>query len=134
MPQTPTRIVIVEDNPDDQALLLRQLNKAKLGSQVQIIADGKRAQDFFENESSNMLELIAVFLDLKPPNVGGLAVLETIKSQEHTKHLPVVVMTSSNLPEEITRCRSLGAAFIMKPLSYSKFMRAVANRFHASDN
>ena len=131
MEAIPIRILIVEDNPDDEALLLRQLKKAQLDSHVKIIADGGTALEFLRDESFKFEELVTVFLDLKLPRVGGIQLLEAIRSQERTRHLPVVLMTSSNAPEEINRCRELGAAFVPKPVTFSTFTKAVADSFHS---
>ena len=131
MDSTPIRILIVEDNPDDEALLLRQLKKAQLDSHVRIIADGGTALAYLRDESVKSEDLITVFLDLQLPGVSGLQLLEAIRSQERTRHLPVVLMTSSNAPEEINRGRDLGAAFVPKPVTYSTFTKAVADSFHS---
>lgn len=130
-PPISIRILIVEDNPDDEILLLRQLQKAKLDSQVKIIADGRTALEFLRDESGKSEDLVAVFLDLQLPRVSGLQLLEAIRSQERTKHLPVVLMTSSNAPRETNRGRELGAAFVTKPVTFSSFTKAVADSFHS---
>lgn len=131
MDSIPIRILIVEDNPDDEALLLRQLKKANLDSHVRIIADGGTALAYLRDESAKTEDLLTVFLDLQLPRVSGLQLLEAIRGQQRTRHLPVVLMTSSNAPEEINRCRTLGASFVPKPITYQKFTKAVADSFHS---
>ena len=131
MDTIPIRILIVEDNPDDEALLLRQLKRANLDSNVRIIPDGGAALTYLQDESLKSEDLVTVFLDLHLPRVSGLQLLEAIRSQERTRHLPVVLMTSSNAPEEMHRCRVLGAAFVPKPVTYSTFTKAVADSFHS---
>lgn len=127
----PIRILIVEDNPDDEALLLRQLKKAQLDGQIRIIADGNRALNYLSDAKYRCEDLVAVFLDLHLPEVGGLKLLEAIRGADRLKHLPVIVMTSSNDQEELDKCRSLGVvSYVSKPVSFSSFVKAVADTFH----
>jgi two-component system response regulator len=120
------RILIVEDNPDDEALLMRQLKKAELAEHVKTIHDGKKALDYLI-EAQN---LAAVFLDLKLPRLSGLKVLEAMRANERTANIPVIVMTSSNAPEELEVCRKLGvASFVPKPLTFTSFAKAFADNF-----
>jgi len=126
--ETKTRILIVEDNSDDEILLMRQLEKAGLASKVQVIDDGQRALSYLFSDAH---DLVAVFLDLHLPGLGGLQILERIRGHERLKLLPVVVMTSSNHPEEIERCHRLGVAgFVQKPVTFSSFSKAIADTFH----
>jgi two-component system response regulator len=127
-----TRILIVEDNPDDEELLMRQLVKAELHEHVRVIRDGGKALKFLMNDRGEGEELAAVFLDLKLPTVGGLALLKAIRVDERTRHLPVIVMTSSNSPEEMEQCRELGVAcYVSKPLTFSSFAKAFTDVFEA---
>jgi len=130
--KTLTRILIVEDNPDDEALLLRQLKKAQLDRQVRVIADGARALYYLTDPKFKCEELVAVFLDLQLPSVSGLQLLEAIRADERIKHLPVILMTSTNAQEDLDRCRELGvSSYVRKPVSFSAFAKAVADSFHA---
>ena len=125
-----TRILIIEDNPDDEALVLRELKKADMDEHVLVIRDGAKALRFLSAENFASEEFAAVFLDLKLPNVSGLEVLETIRDQERTRALAVIVMTSSNSPEELDRCRQLGVScYVSKPLTFSSFAKAFADSF-----
>ena len=125
-----TRILIIEDNPDDEALVLRELEKADMAEHVLVIRDGAKALRFLSAENFASEEFAAVFLDLKLPNVSGLKVLETIRHQERTRALAVIVMTSSNSPEELDRCRQLGVScYVSKPLTFSSFAKAFADSF-----
>jgi two-component system response regulator len=127
----PTRILIVEDNVDDAELLLRQLEKAQLHQQVRVIAHGGIALDYLTDAQAECENLIAVFLDLNLPDVSGLQILEGIRSSERTRHLPVILMTSSNAPSDMERCRALGvASYVNKPVSFFAFTKAVADIFH----
>jgi two-component system, response regulator len=134
MKNLPTRILIVEDNVDDEALLLRQLKKADLHRQVKIISDGGIALDYLSNEQSQCENLLAVFLDLQLPTVDGLRLLESIRSQERIRHLRVILMTSSDAHDQIERCHALKASFVPRPLTFTSFARALAGSFHDGAN
>jgi two-component system response regulator len=124
-----TRILIVEDNPDDGALLMRQLKKAQLGEQVKMIGDGRQALDFLMLAEAD--HLIAIFLDLKLPNLSGLSLLDKIRANDRRKHLPVIVMTSSNSPKDLEGCKELGvSSYVQKPVTFGAFSKAVADTFH----
>jgi CheY-like chemotaxis protein len=121
----------VEDNPDDELLLLRQLKKASLDSQVRVIADGGRALDYLTDSRFKPEDLIAVFLDLQLPTMTGLEILRSVRADGRIRHLPIVLMTSANAPEVIDECRALGiSSFIPKPVTFSSFVKAVADSFH----
>jgi two-component system, response regulator len=127
-----TRILIIEDNPDDEALLMRQLKKADLHGHIKAIHDGGKALTYLTEEQDPRNGLAAIFLDLHLPKISGLKLLEAIKSDERTQHIPVIVMTSSNAPEELERCRELGVScYVQKPLTFSSFAKAFADTFHA---
>jgi len=130
---TEKRILIIEDNPDDEILLLRQLKKAQLDRHVRVIHDGEKALSYLTNPRFKAETLAAVFLDLKLPKISGLKILEAIRADDHLQNLPVIVMTSSNSPEDLEQCRKLGtAAFVAKPLTFSSFAKAFADTFHLS--
>jgi two-component system, response regulator len=124
------RILIVEDNSNDEELLMRQLHKAGLAQRVQVIPNGNHALAYLTSEDH---ELVAIFLDLHLPGIGGLEILEKVRSHERLKTLPVIVMTSSNHPEEIKRCHALKVnGFVQKPVTFSAFSKAIADTFHTS--
>ena len=128
---TPTRILIVEDNSDDEILLLRQLKKAQLNQHVRVITNGGRALDYLREGRFRAHELVAVFLDFNLPSVSGLELLRVIRTDERLKHLPVILMTSSNAPEILEQSRSLGvSSFVRKPVTFSAFSKALADTFH----
>jgi two-component system response regulator len=126
------QILIIEDNADDQTLLLRQLKKAGLGQHIKVITDGGQALSYLTDTRLICEDLAAIFLDLKLPNVSGLRLLEAIRTEERLNNIPVIVMTSSNSPEDLAECRSLGVySFVQKPLTFSSFAKAFADTFHA---
>src|SRR5215813_5747995 len=117
-------ILMVEDNPDDEALTLRAFKKSGVKDQVVVAHDGVEALDylfgrgvFAERDMNDLPRLI--LLDLKLPKVDGLEVLEHIRSGEHTRLLPVVILTSSREPQDVLRCYSLYAnSYIRKPVDF----------------
>jgi CheY-like chemotaxis protein len=133
--QNVKRLLIIEDNSDDVALLLHELKKVRLERYVKVIRDGGEALDYLTDELFKCNELVAVFLDLKLPTIDGLTILEAIRANDHLQHLSVVVMTSSNAPEILQKCRELGVAgFVPKPLTYFSFRKAFADTFHSKRN
>ncbi len=126
-----TRILIVEDNADDEELLMRQLTKADLHTQVKVITDGGTAFAYLADEQHEAEKLVAIFLDLELPTLTGVELLTAIRSHERLRHLPVILMTSSNSPEQINRCHTLGiSSFVDKPVTFKKFVNAIADTFH----
>ena len=127
------RVVVIEDNADDQELLLRQLRKSGMDTHVKFIANGQEALDFLINPNSASIgkELIAVFLDLKLPSLNGLELLRRIRATDHLQNLPVIVMTSSNDPKDMEECRRLKVtSYVSKPVSFTTFSKSVADVFH----
>jgi CheY-like chemotaxis protein len=130
--KTTPRILIVEDNPDDEALLMRQLKKAELHEHVKAIHDGAKALSYLTDERNPAENLAALFLDLQLPKLSGLQLLEAIRSDERIQHIPIIVMTSSNDPKDLEKCRELGVScFVQKPLTFTSFAKAFADTFQA---
>jgi two-component system response regulator len=125
-------ILLVEDNPDDAGLVIRELKKNHLGNKLIHLTDGAEALDFLfgtgkytERKSGDKPKV--VLLDLKMPKVDGLQVLRAIRENESTKFLPVVVMTSSREEKDIISSYSLGVnAYVVKPVGFDNFSKAVA--------
>jgi CheY-like chemotaxis protein len=125
-------ILFVEDNPNDIELTLRALKKQNLANQVHVVRDGAEALDFLfckgaysERKIENGPKL--VLLDLKLPKVDGLEVLRKIKSDERTKVIPVVVLTSSREERDIVESYKLGVnSYMVKPVDFDKFIESVS--------
>jgi CheY-like chemotaxis protein len=128
----PRQILMIEDNSDDEALLLRQLKKAKIERHVKVIHDGGKALEYLMDERFKCEDLAAIFLDLNLPTIDGLRILEAIKSESRFQKIPVIVMTSSNSPEVLEKCRELGvSSFVSKPVTFSSFAKAFADSVYA---
>lgn len=121
-------IVIVEDNPNDAELMLRSLKKNRLANNMVILEDGEQALDFIfcrgKYADRDLSETPKVmFLDLKLPKVGGLEVLKQMKSNEHTRKIPVIVVTSSKEDPDIAAAYNLGAnSYVVKPINFDSFV------------
>lgn len=124
-------ILLVEDNPDDEALTLRALKKNNIQNEVVIARDGVEALDYlfgtgqYAGRDVSQLPSV-VLLDLKLPKIDGLEVLEKVRANEVTKFLPVVILTSSKEEQDLINGYKLGAnSYIRKPVDFSQFMEAV---------
>jgi two-component system response regulator len=124
-------ILLVEDNPDDQALTLRALRKNNLANEVVMARDGVEAIEFLFGSdadfgrSSPILPAL-VLLDLKLPKLDGLEVLRRIRDSARTRRLPVVVLTSSKEEQDLITSYNLGAnSYVRKPVDFNEFMEAV---------
>jgi two-component system, response regulator len=124
-------ILLVEDNPDDEALSIRALKKNRVLNEVVVARDGVEAIDFLFGTGTyagrDVRELPAVvLLDLKLPRLNGLDVLRRIRSDPATKLIPVVMLTSSLEEEDLFKSYGLGAnSYIRKPVDFDQFMEAV---------
>ena len=124
-----TTILLVEDNPDDEALALRALRKNNIANHVDVARDGVEAIEYLLGEEAlaGKRELPqVVLLDLKLPRVDGLEVLRRIRSEPRTRLLPVVILTSSSEQRDMVESYSLGAnSYIRKPVDFAQFTEAV---------
>ena len=124
-------ILLVEDNPDDEALTLRALRKNHIANQVIVAHTGEDALDFLFGTGAHAGRDTSVrphlmLLDLNLPRIDGHEVLRRIRIDPRTKHLPVVVLTSSKEEEDIVRSYSLGAnSYVRKPVHFAEFSEAV---------
>ena len=124
-------ILLVEDNPTDVELTLRALKKNNLANKVHVVTDGAEALEFifasgaYEGRDINHRPRV-ILLDLKLPKVDGLEVLRKIKSDERTKNIPVVVLTSSKEEKDRVESYKLGVnSYIAKPVDFNQFTKAV---------
>lgn len=117
-------ILLVEDNPDDEALALRALRRNNICNRVDIVRDGADALDYLLNEQNPLPQV--VLLDLKLPKIDGLEVLRRLRDHDRTRLLPVVILTSSNEEHDLVRGYENGAnSFVRKPVDFDQFSEAV---------
>ncbi len=121
-------ILLVEDNPDDEALTLRALRRANVRNDVVVAHDGVEALDYlFGTEPDGTRRRLpeVVLLDLKLPQLDGLQVLRRIRENPRTRLLPVVVLTSSNEERDMVQSYRLGAnSYVRKPVEFTEFVDA----------
>ncbi|MDP2176896.1 response regulator [Methylicorpusculum sp.] len=124
-------ILLVEDNPDDEALTLRALRKNNILNDVVVARDGVEALDYLfgtgaYSDRNIDIQPQVVLLDLKLPKLDGLEVLKRIRSDPRTQLQPVVILTTSSEDRDILSSYQLGAnSFIRKPVDFQQFMEAV---------
>lgn len=124
-------ILLVEDNPDDEALTLRALKKNNILNEVVVAHDGVEALNYLFGSgmyTGRDISVIPQFilLDLKLPKVDGLEVLRRLRADKRTKLLPVVILTSSKEEQDLINGYDLGAnSYIRKPVDFTQFMEAV---------
>lgn len=128
-------ILLVEDDPDDEVLILRELRRNNVANHIAVVRDGAEALDYLfcrrayadRDPPDNPT---VVILDLKLPKIDGLEVLRQIRAHESTKTLPVVIMTSSDAERDIADSYNHGAnSYVRKPVNFDEFSRAV-RRLH----
>ncbi len=127
------RVLVVEDDEDDRELLTRQLRKSGTDSHVKFIPDGKEALDFLSHlpPPKPFCDLIAIFLDLRLPSMGGMEILRRIKKMRRAANIPVIIMTGALDPKDFEECQRLHvAAYVMKPVTFESFSRAITGLVH----
>ncbi|MGH9716439.1 MAG: response regulator [Candidatus Acidiferrales bacterium] len=124
-------ILLVEDNPDDEALTLRALKKNNIKNEVVVARDGREALDYLFGEGmyagrDTRVPPQVILLDLKLPKVDGFEVLRAMRGNERTKLLPVVILTSSIEEQDRINGYGLGAnSYVRKPVEFGEFIEAV---------
>jgi len=124
-------IMLVEDNPDDEALTLRALRKNNIQNTVVVARDGVEALDYLFGTGihaarDTRLKPVVILLDLKLPKIDGVEVLRRLRADERTKLIPVVVLTSSKEEQDLINSYSFGCnSYIRKPVDFIQFVEAV---------
>ena len=126
-------ILLVEDNASDAEMTIAALKKNNLANKLLHVKDGAAALDFIfaegEYEGRNIENKPKVILlDLKMPKVNGIEVLQKIRSDERTKNIPIVVLTSSKEDPDIKKCYDHGVnSYVVKPLEFDEFQKAISD-------
>jgi CheY-like chemotaxis protein len=125
----PRPILLVDDSPEDVELTISALTEHNLSNHIRVARDGEEALAVvhaLQQQGAAGEPPLVVLLDIKLPKVDGLEVLSAIRAHPATRHLPVVMMTSSREGPDVTRAYQLGAnAYVVKPLSFAEFGEAV---------
>ncbi len=131
MPDHAVEILLVEDNPDDVEFFVHTFAKAGLAARLHIVRDGAEALDFVFGNGDNAIRNSnsrpkVIILDLKLPKVDGLAVLQRLKGDPHTRTIPVVVLSSSQEERDLVRSYELGAnSYVVKPMDFDEFGHSI---------
>ena len=124
-------ILLVEDNPDDEFLTVRELKKQHIVDEIIAVHDGVEAMEYLFGTGRYSRRDVrdaptVVLLDLKLPKVDGLEVLRRIRADDRTKHIPVVVLTSSDDQRDVVESYRIGAnSYVCKPVNFKQFQEAV---------
>ena len=124
-------ILLVEDNPDDEALTLRAFARNGIRQQVHVVRDGVEALDYLFGRGAHAgrdltRQPTVTLLDLKLPRLNGLEVLRHVRADERTRTLPMVILTSSREDQDLVQGYGLGAnSYIRKPVDFNQFVEAV---------
>lgn len=124
-------ILLIEDNPDDEELTLLAFEQSQMSSEVVVARDGVEALDYlfgtgkFADRNLDVMPAL-VLLDLQLPRINGLEVLQRLRTEERTKFLPVVILTTSNEQQDLINSYKLGCnSYIRKPVDFEQFQIAV---------
>ena len=125
MASEPKTILLVEDNADDEQLTLRAMRQSDIPNIIRVARDGAEAIDYLFGPNAGPLPDL-ILLDLKLPKISGLEVLQKIRTEDQSKALPVVILTSSDEERDIVKSYNLGAnSYIRKPVDFDEFIDAV---------
>jgi len=124
------RILLVEDDPGHARLIERNLRRAHITNEIVTLSDGHQAVDYLFKEHTytgaiHALPLL-LLLDLNLPGLDGYQVLTLLKADARTRHIPLIILTTTDEPHEIERCYALGGTvYVTKPVEYAQFAEAI---------
>lgn len=126
----PVTLLLVEDDPGHARLIERNLRRAHITNEIVVFGDGQEAVDYLFKENgysgARHAAPLLVLLDLNLPGLDGYQVLGRLKADERTRHIPVIILTTTDDPREIERCYALGCnVYITKPVEYEQFTEAI---------
>lgn len=123
-------IVLIEDNPGHARLIEKNLRRANIANPIVKLEDGQLAIDYLFGEqgyvNNENYPPLLIMLDLNLPVINGYHILKQMKSDDRTKRIPIIVLTTTDDVQEINRCYQLGCnVFIAKPVEYEQFANAI---------
>jgi CheY-like chemotaxis protein len=119
-------LLLVEDDPGHALLIERNLRRAHITNTILSFRDGYTAVEYLFGEGLQRPRSLLVLLDLNLPGLNGFQILERLKTDARTKHIPVICLTTTDHPADVERCYTLGCnIFITKPIAYDEFIAAV---------
>jgi CheY-like chemotaxis protein len=124
------KILLAEDDPGHARLIERNLRRSGLRNELVMVNNGQRVIDYLKKNACDQAghECLVIVLDLNLPVLDGAQVLERIKANPQTQKIPVVVLTTTDMPQEIAKCYELGCnLFITKPVQYDEFCSVIHN-------
>ena len=126
----PLTLLLVEDDPGHARLIEKNLRRANISNDIIKVSDGQQALDYLfaegEYAGSEPSSPLLVLLDLNLPVLDGYQVLQRMKAEQRTKRIPVIVLTTTDAPREVSRCYELGCnVYVTKPVDYEQFSEAI---------
>jgi CheY-like chemotaxis protein len=123
-------ILLVEDDPGHARLIEKNLRRSNITNDIVVFNDGRQALSYLFKEEkysrSNHASPLLVLLDLNLPGLDGYQVLQRMKEDERTKHIPVIILTTTDDSREVARCYDLGCnVYVTKPVDYEHFSEAI---------
>jgi len=123
-------ILLVEDDPGHARLIEKNLRRSNITNDIVTVSDGQQALNYLFSEGEyagrERPSPLLVLLDLNLPVLDGYQVLERMKTDERTKHVPVVILTTTDDDREVSRCYELGCnVYVTKPVDYAQFSEAI---------
>lgn len=125
------KILLVDDDPGHRSLMRRNLERCKITNEMQEFEDGQQLIDFFAKAKERgelSQQAYIIFLDIRMPKMNGFEVLERMKTDLYLKRIPIIMVTTTDDPDEISKCHDLGCNhYVTKPVDYDQFIHAVQN-------
>ena len=130
--QSPVTVLLVEDDPGHTILIQKNLRRGGLSAEIVTVDNGGRAVDFIlkqgEFAGDDRSATVVILLDLNLPVLDGYQVLHVLKREAATRHIPVIMLTTTDNPPEIKRCYDLGCnMYVTKPVEYDEFTETIRN-------
>ncbi len=127
---SPVKILLVEDDPGHARLIEKNLRRGGILHDIMYFNNGQTILEYLNTSLAEQGEEegLLILLDLNLPVLDGYRVLERIKANEQTKRIPVIILTTTDIPQDVERCYGLGCnLFITKPIQYDEFSTAIQN-------